>query len=125
MRSMMRYRRIARAAAAAAGIVVAVAGSATAQADTDTDFANQLHTYGIYGPKDYNAWLGKITCRRMGNSVDRDAYQSAKFVATNLSRQNSTQQNWQFLGAAIDFYCPDKHAVLDDAAHQSNSGGHA
>jgi hypothetical protein len=122
MRSMMRYRRIARAAAAAgAGIVVAVAGSAIAQADTDTDFANQL----LYGPKDYNAWLGKITCQRMDNNVDRDAYQSAKFVATNLSRQNSTRQNWQFLGAAIDFYCPDKHSVLEDAAHQSNSGGRA
>jgi hypothetical protein len=35
--------------------------AAPARADVDTDFANQLHTYGIYGQRDYNAWLAKIT----------------------------------------------------------------
>jgi len=104
------------------GIVVAVTNSATAQADPDTDFAGQLHTYGIYGPKDYNAWLGKIACQRMRNNVDGDVYQSATFVATNLARQNTTEQNWQFLSAAIDFYCPDKHAMLEDVAR---TGGRA
>ncbi|WP_071287177.1 DUF732 domain-containing protein [Mycolicibacterium llatzerense] len=123
---MTRHHRAVRVLAAAGiGLLAAVANSGTAYADPDTDFANQLHTYGIYGPKDYNAWLGKITCQRLSNNVDHDAYQSAKFVATNLSRHNVTQQNWQFLGAAIDFYCPDKHSVLDDAAGQSQSGGRA
>ena len=84
-----------------------------------------MHTYGIYGPKDYNAWLGKIACQRLDNNVDHDAFQSAKFVATNLSRQNATEQNWQFLGAAIDFYCPDKRSVLEDAARQSQQGARA
>lgn len=122
---MMRNHRVVHAMATVGiGFVVAVGGSATAHADPDTDFAGQLHTYGIYGPKDYNAWLGKITCQRMGNNVDRDAYQSAKFIATNLSRQNSTEQNWQFLGAAIDFYCPDKHSVLEDAARGPQVGEH-
>lgn len=123
---MTRHHRAVRALAAAGiGLLTAVANSWTAYADPDTDFANQLHTHGIYGPKDYNAWLGKIACQRLSNNVDHDAYQSAKFVATNLSRQNVTQQNWQFLSAAIDFYCPDKRSVLDDAAHQSQPGGRA
>ena len=107
--------------AAIAGVVVAVSGSSVAHADPDTDFAAQLHTYGIYGPKDYNAWLGKIACQRLSNNIDRDAFGSAKFLSGNLSRTNSTEQNWQFLGAAIDFYCPDKHAVLEAAAHQQES----
>ena len=123
---MTRHHRAVHALAAAGiGIVVAVSNSATAHADPDTDFANQLHTYGIYGPRDYNAWLGKIACQRLDNNIDHDAYQSAKFVATNLSRQNATQQNWQFLSAAIDFYCPDKHSVLEDAAHHPQTGGQA
>jgi hypothetical protein len=123
---MTRHHRAAPGLAAAAiGIVVAVSGSGTAYADPDTDFANQMHTYGIYGPKDYNAWLGKIACQRLDNNVDHDAFQSAKFVATNLSRQNATEQNWQFLGAAIDFYCPDKRSVLEDAARQSQQGARA
>lgn len=119
------HRAVPGLAAAAIGMVAAVSGSGTAYADPDTDFANQLHTYGIYGPKDYNAWLGKIACQRLDNNVDHDAFQSAKFVATNLSRQNATEQNWQFLGAAIDFYCPDKRSVLEDAAHQSQAGARA
>ena len=119
------HRAVPALAAAAIGIVAAVSGSGTAYADPDTDIVNQLHTYGIYGPKDYNAWLGKIACQRLDNNVDHDAYQSAKFVATNLSRQNVTQQNWQFLSAAIDFYCPDKRSVLEDAAHQSQAGARA
>jgi hypothetical protein len=119
---MTRYHRAAPALAAAVGIAVAVANSAAAYADPDTDFAAQLHTYGMYGPKDYNAWLGKITCQRLGDNVDHDAYQSAKFVAANLSRQNTTDQNWQFLSTAIDFYCPDKHSVLVDAANLSHPG---
>jgi hypothetical protein len=119
------HRAVPALAAAAIGIVAAVCGSGPAYADPDTDFANQLHTYGIYGPKDYNAWLGKIACQRLDNNVDHDAYQSAKFVGANLSRQNATQQNWQFLSAAIDFYCPDKRSVLEDAAHQSQAGDRA
>lgn len=119
------HRTVHALAALGIGMLVAVGNSATAHADPDTDFANQLHTYGIYGPKDYNAWLGKIACQRLGNHVDQDAYQSAKFLATNLSRQNVTEQNWQFLAAAIDFYCPDKRSVLEDAAHQSNTGDRA
>jgi hypothetical protein len=44
----------------AAIVAVAIALTAPAPADGDTDFANQLHAYGIYGPRDYNAWLGKM-----------------------------------------------------------------
>ena len=38
-----------------------------------SDFANQLHTFGIYGPLDYNAWLAKIACERLHNGLDATA----------------------------------------------------
>jgi hypothetical protein len=40
----------------AAIVAVAITLAAPAHADGDTDFANQLHTYGLYGQRDYNAW---------------------------------------------------------------------
>jgi hypothetical protein len=98
----------------------AVALAAPAHADVDTDFATQLHSYGIYGQRDYNAWLGKITCDRLGRGLDVDAYESTSFISKNLARQSTTAQAWQFLGAAITFYCPDLRPVLERAAAQSN-----
>ena len=57
-----------------AGILTAaIALAAPAHADVDTDFTNQLHAYGIYGQKDYNAWLAKITCERLYKGVDVNA----------------------------------------------------
>jgi uncharacterized protein DUF732 len=97
---------------------VGIALAAPAHADVDTDFANQLHTYGIYGPRDYNAWLAKITCKRLGNGQDPDAFASASFLSKNLPRTTNTQQTWQFLGAAINTYCPDLTPVLQNAAQQ-------
>lgn len=106
-----------------ASIVSAIAApvlvwAAPAHADPDTDFANELHTYGIYGQKDYNAWIGKITCKRLYNGVDLDADKSAKFVFLQLQKGSTTEQAWQFLGAALRTYCPDKLPVLDAAAQQ-------
>ena len=103
------------------GIMVVVAGVAVAwpaHADPDTDFANGLHTYGIYGPKDYNAWIGKITCKRLYTGLDQDAEKSAKFVFAQLPKGSTTEQTWQFLGAAINTYCPDQAPVLHRAAGQ-------
>ena len=54
----------------------ALVGAAPAHADVDTDFTNELHTYGIYGQKDYNAWIAKITCKRLNNGLDTDAQTS-------------------------------------------------
>jgi Protein of unknown function (DUF732) len=85
----------------------AVALATPAHADVDTDFANQLHGYGIYGPRDYNAWLAKITCERLGNGVDTNAQKSAQFLSHNLPRDTGTAQTWQFLAAAVRTYCPD------------------
>ena len=93
--------------------------AAPAHADPDTDFANELHTYGIYGQKDYNAWIGKITCKRLYRGVDADAYASARFILPNLQKGSTTEQAWQFLGAAISTYCPDQMPVLERAAAQS------
>jgi hypothetical protein len=87
--------------------------AAPAQADPDTDFTNELHTYGIYGQKDFNAWIGKIACKRLYTGVDADAAKSAQFIANQLQKgQNSTGQAYQFLGAALRTYCPEKLSVL-------------
>jgi hypothetical protein len=105
----------------ALGIMVVVAGLALAwpaRADPDTDFANELHGYGIYGQKDYNAWIGKITCKRLYNGVDADAFKSAAFVTANLPHATTTEQAWQFLGAAINTYCPEQTQILQRAAEQ-------
>jgi hypothetical protein len=110
----MAYRSIALAAAAATAVAVVL--SVPAQADPDTDFAEQLHTFGIYGPRDYNAWLGKISCKRLFKGVDRDLYAAADFISLNLARETSQTQAVQFVGAAIATYCPDQVGVLQAAA---------
>lgn len=112
----MKGMRLATLAAAA--VAPALVFAAPAHADPDTDFANELHTYGIYGQKDYNAWIGKITCKRLYNGLDADADKSAKFVFLQLPKGSTTEQAWQFLGASLRTYCPDKLPVLDAAAHQ-------
>jgi hypothetical protein len=93
-------------------VAAAVALAAPVHADVDTDFANQLHVYGVYGQRDFNAWLGKITCNRLGNDIDADAYESAAFLSENLPRGTTTAQTWQFLNSAINTYCPDQMPVL-------------
>ena len=90
--------------------------AAPAHADADTDFANTLHAYGIYGQKDYNAWIAKIACKRLYTNVDHDAFHAATFVGAQLQTGSTTEQAWQFLGAAIDYYCPEQRVVLDRAA---------
>jgi Protein of unknown function (DUF732) len=90
--------------------------AAPAHADPDAEFADQLHGYGIYGPRDYDAWLGKITCERLHNGLDTTADKSAHFVSMNLPHGSSTAQSYQFLAAAIGTYCPDQVPVLTAAA---------
>nr|WP_308206768.1 DUF732 domain-containing protein [Mycolicibacterium fluoranthenivorans] len=92
------------------------ARSCASDRDPDTNFAHQLHTVGIYGQKDYNAWIGKIMCKRMYNNVDTDAAQTATFVRNQLDRDSSTEQVWQFVGLAVDYYCPEKRGDIDHAA---------
>ncbi|WBP95983.1 DUF732 domain-containing protein [Mycolicibacterium neoaurum] len=98
-------KRFAIAAAAALTMVLPI-GTATAVADRDTDFANELHGFGIYGQRDFNAWMAKITCKRIDTGVDATATDSAHFLAQNLARTNSTAQVYQFLGTALRMYCP-------------------
>ena len=105
----MRYRKLTALASITAA---AVALAPPADADVDTDFANQLHTYGIYGQRDYNAWLAKITCKRLGDGLDNSAEKSAVFLSHNLPRGTDTAQTWQFLAAAIDTYCPEHQPLL-------------
>jgi hypothetical protein len=113
----MRYRKVSVLAA----ITVAAVGlAAPARADVDTDFANQLHGYGIYGQRDYNAWLAKITCKRLGNGLDSSAEKSAVFLSHNLPRSTDTAQTWQFLAAAIDTYCPEQQPMLTAVAEPNH-----
>lgn len=94
----------------------AVVLAAPAAADPDTDFSQELHTYGIYGQKDYNAWIGKLVCKRLNDNVDHNAFDSAKFLGNTLDGNNTTEHNWQFLSAALNYYCPDNRAILAHAA---------
>ncbi len=64
--------------------------------------------WGIYGQKDYNAWIGKIMCKRMYNNVDTDAAQTATFVRNQLDRDSSTEQVWQFVGAGRRLLLPPR-----------------
>jgi len=91
--------------------------AAPTYADPDTDFDNQIAGYGIFAPHDYNPYLAKIVCRRLGQGVDPDAAASAHFLADNLPRGTTQVQAYQFLGSAISIYCPDKTAVLTSVAH--------
>jgi len=113
--------RFGKLSALASVMTAAVTLAAPAHADVDTDFANQVHVYGIYGPRDYNAWLAKITCERLGNGVDTNAEKSAVFVSHNLQQGTSTSQTWQFLAAAIDTYCPEQQPVLAAVAGPKRS----
>ena len=94
----------------AASIMLTLAPSV--HADPDTDFATELHAQGIYGPRDYNAWVGKITCKRLATGVDSNAFESAKFISNNLARGTTTEQSWQFLSAGMRTYCPEQLPAL-------------
>ena len=72
-----------RLASIAAVVAPALIWAAPAQADPDTDFAKELQRYGIYGQKDYNAWIGKIACKRLDRGVDHEP----------TSRRNSSPIN--------------------------------
>jgi len=78
--------RLAKLSVPALVTAAMVAVAASAHADPDADFTNQLHGDGIYGPLDYNAWLGKITCERLHNDLDTTADKSADFALINLPR---------------------------------------
>ena len=93
-------------------IAACIGLAAPAQADPDCDFAKELHTYGIYGQTDFNAWIAKIACKRLDRGVDVTAADSAKFVSDQLLRGTSTEQAYQFLGAAMNYYCPAKRVLL-------------
>jgi len=114
---MMKVKRLASTVLAAIALAApALAVAAPVNADPDTDFYNELHIYGIYGEKDYNAWIGKIACKRLNNGLDKDAYASAKFIRPQLNKNTSTEQTWQFMGAAFRTYCPEKVSLLQQVA---------
>jgi Protein of unknown function (DUF732) len=107
IRRMKALRAPRSAGCAALAIAAAVGLASPAYADPDTDFDNQLQHYGIYGPHDYNPYLAKIVCHRLGVGVDPDAAASAHFLMNNLPRGTTQVQSYQFLGSAISMYCPD------------------
>ena len=110
--------RLGKLSVVAAMTAAAVALAPSAHADVDTDFGDELHGYGIYGQRDYNAWRAKITCRRLGNGLDSSAEKSAEFLSHNLPRGTSTAQTWQFLAAALS----DSTVTVTNPAHASPPG---
>jgi hypothetical protein len=108
---------VKRILAGVAALAIGLSFAAPAAADPDTDFANELHTYGIYGPKDYNAWIGKIMCKRIYTNVDPDVFASANFVRNQLDKDATTEQAYQFVAAGLRTYCPEKLPILDAASH--------
>lgn len=112
----MRRRIIIGVVSALVALPMMLAPSASA--DRDTDFATELHGFGIYGQRDYNAWLAKITCKRLTTGVDADAGESAVFLSGNLARSSSTEQVWQFLGSGLRMYCPEHLGVLTAQVQQ-------
>ena len=119
----MTKKRLASTVLAAIALTMpAVAVAAPASADPDTDFYNELHIYGIYGEKDYNAWIGKIACKRLWNNLDKDVFASARFVKPQLDKDASTEQTWQVLGAAYRTYCPEKVSLLQQVAGPPPAG---
>ena len=115
MRISIKFGSVLVAGAAA----LALSAAPVAQADPDSAFAKQLQSYGIYGQKDYNAWIAKIMCKRLRNGLDADAFAAAEFVHDQLQRGSSTEQAWQFVGAAVPVYCPDQAPVLQRAAENA------
>jgi hypothetical protein len=99
-------------AMAAAAISLAVPAQAD---DYDYAFKSTVNTFGVFGPQDYLAWLGKISCDRIARGVDGDPYKSANFVEHNLPRGTTEGQAFQFLGAAINAYCPNEVGFLQSA----------
>jgi hypothetical protein len=97
-----------------AAAVIALAAPAQAD-DYDYVFKQTINRLGVYGPQDQLAWLAKISCDRIGRGVDGDAYKSATFLQHNLPRGTSQGQAFQFLGAAIDHYCPENVGFLQRA----------
>ncbi|OIN79311.1 DUF732 domain-containing protein [Mycobacterium malmoense] len=109
----MKRTKLATSVAVAAA---AIALAAPAQADDyDYPFKQTVNGFGVYGPQDQLAWLGKISCERISRGVDGDAYKSANFVQRNLPLGTTQGQAFQFLGAAIDHYCPDHVGFLQQA----------
>lgn len=109
------------ASAVTALFVTALVFAVPAHSDLDTDFENQLRSLGIYGQRDYNAWIAKITCKRLHTGFDSDPDKSAHFVSVNLPRETTTTQVWQVLGAAISTYCPTQTPVLQRALEPGNA----
>ena len=99
---------------AVAVAAIALVGAAQAD-DYDYTFKNTVNTFGVYGPQDQLAWLAKISCERITKGVDGDPYKSAFFLEYNLPRGTSQGQAFQFLGAAIDHYCPNQAGFIQRA----------
>jgi hypothetical protein len=54
--------RLAAALSAVGTTAATIMLAIPARADVDTDVANQLHTYGIYGQRDYSCFSKRFGC---------------------------------------------------------------
>lgn len=98
---------------AIAATAAAISLSAPAYADPDIDFDNTIGSrFGIYGAHDYNPYIAKIACHRLGVGVDPDAAAAQRFVKRNLARGTTDVQAYEFLATGISIYCPDLQGKL-------------
>ncbi len=112
-----RLATIGATAAAAIALAAPALASPPPSNDYDAPFKNTVNGFGIYGPQDYLAWIGKISCDRLGRGVDHNAYESANFIQNQLPRGTTQGQAFQFLGAAVDHYCPEQVGVVQAAGN--------
>jgi hypothetical protein len=77
-----------------------------------------ITTLGIYGPRDSNAWLGKIVCDRPHKGHTRQRLRIDSLRRGQLGKSTSQLQTWQFFATAIGYYCPDQTSVLENVAAQ-------
>ena len=120
MRGTKLLTSVTMAAAAIALAAPAHADPATPRtpsppSDYDAPFKDTVNGFGIYGPQDQLAWMGKISCDRINRGLDTDPYKSADFIQHNLPRGTTQGQAFQFLGAAIDHYCPNQTGFIQSA----------
>ena len=85
-------KRLMIGVAAAAVSLGALGTAAPAAADPDTAFTNELNTYGIYGQKDYNAWIGKIACKRITMGTDPDLFAAQRGILDPVFVSDDAQE---------------------------------
>ena len=99
-----------------AAAAISLAGPAQAD-DYDYTFKNTVTPSASSARRISSPGWRRSAVTGSARGVDGDPYKSANFVQHNLPRGTTEGQAFQFLGAAIDHYCPDEAGFLQAAGH--------